>query len=190
MAKVGRVKGSRRTRPDRPYRKVPIRRLLIECNRRLAGARGPRAFELVAALVERWPQVQSGIVYLGDVKAGAMMKRCGRTAHRAKYDLVRVGLIRLHGAGPGLCPCSRCNGGQRDESKFAGGKIFNAGGERVSAATGYELDPSLIPPPSRPAPRPAGVTARRLSPAERRVLAEGQAKLSRALDAMRPRPGP
>jgi hypothetical protein len=173
----------RRTRPDRPYRKIPIRRLLIECNRRLAGARGPRAFELVAALVERWPQVQSGIVYLGDKRAGAMMQRCGRTAHRAKYDLVAVGLIRLHGAGPKCCPCAKCGGAS------AGGKILNGRGELVSAATGYELDPSLIVQP-RPAPPRAGTTRRQLSPAERRVMAEGQAKVARALENMRARPGP
>lgn len=156
----------------------------MECNRRLAGARGPRAFELVAALVERWPQVQSGIVYLGDVKAGAMMKRCGRTAHRAKYDLVAAGLIRLHGAGPKCCPCARCGG------QAAGGKILNGQGQVVSAATGYELDPALIGPrPQLSATRRAS-TPRQLSPAERRVLADGQAKLARALDAMRPRPGP
>lgn len=179
---------ARRVRPDRPYRKVPIRRLLMECNRRLAGARGPRAFELVAALVERWPQVQSGIVYLGDVRAGEMMQRCGRTAHRAKYDLVAAGLIRLHGAGPKCCPCARCGG------QAAGGKTLNGRGELVSAATGYELDPTLIkaPPTSRAQPgigRPrAG--GRSLSPAERRVLDEGRAKLARALDSMRPRPAP
>lgn len=182
----------RRTRPDRPYRKVPIRRLLIECNRRLSGARGPRAFELVAALVERWPQVQSGIVYLGDVKAGAMMQRCGRTAHRAKYDLVRVGLIRLHGAGPGLCPCSRCNGGKRDESKNAGGSIQNARGDTVSAATGYELDPELQAPPAPRAPstRRPRAGGRYESPAEARIRREGMAKVQAALEGMRGRPGP
>jgi hypothetical protein len=178
----------RRVRPDRPYRKVPIRRLLIACNRR--GLRA-RDFALAAALIERWPQVQSGIVYLGDKRAGELMRRCGRTAHRAKYDLVAAGLIRLHGAGPGMCPCSRCNGGQRDESKFAGGKILTARGERVSAATGYELDPSLITSPSsKAAARRPGGTARQLSPAERRVLDEGRAKVARALETMRARPGP
>jgi hypothetical protein len=156
----------------------------MECNRRLAGARGPRAFELVAALVERWPQVQSGIVYLGDVKAGGMMRRCGRTAHRAKYDLVRAGLIRLHGAGPKCCPCARCGG------QAAGGKILNGRGELVSAATGYELDPSLIPLPQQAAARRPGGTARQLSPAERRVRDEGRAKLARAMETMRARPGP
>jgi hypothetical protein len=155
----------------------------MECNRRLAGARGPRAFELVAALVERWPQVQSGIVYLGDVKAGAMMQRCGRTAHRAKYDLVAAGLIRLHGAGPKCCPCGGCGG------QAAGGKTLNGRGESVSAATGYELDPSLIAQP-RPAPRRVGTAPRHISPAQRRVLAEGQAKLARALDTLRGRAGP
>lgn len=179
----------RRTRPDRPYRKVPIRRLLIECNRRLAGARGPRAFELVAALVERWPQVQSGIVYLGDVKAGAMMQRCGRTAHRAKYDLVRVGLIRLHGAGPKCCPCAACGG------QAAGGKILSSSGQVVSAATGYELDPMLIQPPptahpSTPGRPRAGGRPAYESPAEARVKREGMAKLNAALEKMRPRPGP
>jgi len=174
---------SKRTRPDRPYRKLPIRRLLIECNRRGLKARD---FELVAALVERWPQVQSGIVYLGDLGAGALMRRCARTAHRAKYDLMAAGLIRLHGAGPKCCPCAGCGG------QAAGGKILNAGGELVSAATGYELDPSLIPPVSRrSAPRPSRSGAERhLSPTERRALADGQAKIARALDAMRPRPGP
>jgi hypothetical protein len=160
----------------------------MECNRRLAGARGPRAFELVAALVERWPQVQSGIVYIGDEKAGGMMRRCGRTAHRAKYDLVDAGLVQLHGAGRGLCPCSRCGG---DKTKSAGGSILNGRGDVVSAATGYELDPTLTAPPApRRSPERPRAGGRSLSPAERRIQAEGQARIAKALETMRARPGP
>lgn len=212
----------RRTRPDRPYRKVPVRRLLLECNRRLRDARGPRAFELIAALVYRWPQVQSGIVYLGDscldagrpahccsscrkqgrescehphcCAARLMGERCGKTAHRAKFDLHRVGLVRLHGAGPRHCSCSRCGGDP------AGGRIQATRGEMVSAATGYELDADMLgaggPRASsgvaaaQTAERPEGARARYLSPAEARLREEGQAKLQRALEKMRQRAGP
>lgn len=182
-----RIHGPRRSRPDSPYRAVPIRRLLVECNRRLR-TRGPRAFEAVAALVKRWPEVQSGIVYIGDEKLGGLMGRCGRTAHRAKYDLADAGLVRLHGAGRGMCPCSRCGG------QAAGGKILNARGQLVSAATGFELDPSILANPASPrgsAPgpsRPGG--GRHESPAERRIREAGQAKIRDALAQLRDRAGP
>lgn len=202
----------RATRPDRPYRKVPVRRLLLECNRRLREARGPRAFELIAALCYRWPQVQSGIVYLGDscldagrpahccsqcrkqgrencehphcCAARLMGGRCGKTAHRAKYDLQRVGLIRLHGAGPRHCPCSRCGG------DAAGGRITAARGEVVSAATGYELEGDLSDPGGRLERPPQAKPSAYTSPAQARLRREGQAKLQRALEAMRSRAGP
>lgn len=175
-------KAARRVRPDRPYRRIPVRRLLMECNRRIPKG-GGRAFLLVAALVERWPQVQSGIVYCGDDRMGELMRRCGRTAHRAKYDLVRTGLLRLHGAGPKCCPCSSCGG------QAAGGKILNARGAVVSAATGYELDPSFTGP--RPDHRSRGEGGRGVladaaarsyeSPAEARLRREGQERLRAAV---------
>jgi hypothetical protein len=171
-----------------PYRRIPVRRLLFECNRRLSSVRGPRAFELVAALVYRWPQVQSGIVYIGDAKMGDLMHRCGRTAHRAKYDLLRVGLIRLHHAGPRMCSCRRCGG------VGAGGRILNSRGQPVSCATGYELDPEVLGPPVKTPRggngRPSSSSSRYVSPAQARVRAEGQAQLREALDRMRSRAGP
>src|ERR1700674_543782 len=110
MAKGARaLNWPRRPQPARPYRKYPIRAVLFECNRRLKDARGPRAFELIAALISRSPQVQSGVVYIGDDGMGKLMGgcrckkwracacgfgRCWRTAHRAKYDLPRVGLVK------------------------------------------------------------------------------------------------
>jgi hypothetical protein len=157
----------------------------MECNRRFSAVGGPRAFELVAALVERWPQVQSGIVYIGDERAGALMRRCGRTAHRAKYDLAAAGLIVLHGAGPKYCSCARCGGPK------AGGTIYNSRNEAVAAATGYELDPTLISNPSgRAAPSTRSNAARHRSPAEQRLVDQGRAKLAAALDNLRARPGP
>jgi hypothetical protein len=187
------VRRERRRRPAVPYRAYPVRRVLIECNRRLRGVRGPRAFEALAALIYRSPQVQSGVVYIGDCCAGEhrsehccmaqLMRRCGRTAHRAKYDLADAGLIKLHNAGRGLCPCSRCGG---DQSKKAGGSILNAHGQVVGAATGYELDPSLFAPPRPPRP-PASASAYR-SPAQARAVSEGQARLAAALERMRPPP--
>lgn len=170
-----------------PYRKIPVRRLLFECNRRLSGVRGPRAFELITALVYRWPQVQSGIVYIGDAKMGDLMHRCGRTAHRAKYDLQRVGLIRLHHAGPRMCSCHRCGG------SGAGGKILNGRGQSVSCATGYELDPEVLGREgtgATPRTRPVPPGRRYDSPAEARVREEGRRKLQDALETMRRRAGP
>jgi hypothetical protein len=164
---------------------------------------------MVAALIYRSPQVGSGVVHLGDScidagrehccggcrKAGfgrcdhayccmarLMGNRCGKTAHRAKYDLLRVGLVKLHGAGPKLCPCGKCGGGH------AGGKILDASGRPVGAATGYELDPSLFaaPPKGSPPSRPSGY----VSPAQQRVRSERKAKIDAALERMRPRAGP
>jgi len=177
---------SGRAQAAAPYRKIPVRRLLFECNRRLSNSRGPRAFELIAALVYRWPQVQSGIVYIGDVKMGDLMHRCGRTAHRAKYDLQRVGLIRLHHAGPRMCSCHRCGG------VGAGGRILNGRGQPVSCATGYELDPEILGPPVK---APGGGNGRSrpnsyVSPAQARLRAEGQAKVRDALERLRSRAGP
>lgn len=177
----------RRNRPDRPYRKVPVRRLLFECNRRLHGARGPRGFEMIAALIYRWPQVQSGIVYLGDSCTDGgrehssdhccmaqLMGRCGKTAHRAKYDLLRAGLLKLHGAGSG---------------ERSGGKILNQQGRPVGAATGYELEAAILAPPVAP----AAVARRRVapsssyeSPAQQRVRREGQRKIADALARLEP----
>lgn len=202
MSRRRRIAG-RQSRPAKAYRPFPIRRVLIECNRRLAGARGPRAFEAMAALIYRSPQVKSGIVYLGDCCAKAhtsdrccmaqLMKRCGKTAHRAKYDLADAGLIRLHNAGRGLCPCSRCGG---DQSKKAGGSILNAHGQIVSAATGYELDPALFAPPAaeQAAQVPAVAAGRQSRPptsSGRPVTVEaGRARLRDALERMRSRAGP
>lgn len=169
-------RAARRQRPDLPYRKVPVRRLLLECNRRLHASRGPRAFEMMAALVYRWPQVQSGVVYIGDEGMAELMKRCGKTAHRAKYDLARAGLVKLHCAGPGL---------------RAGGKILNGRGQVVAQATGYEIDPSILKaaPESRAASRaqarPAGSGYE--SPAQARLRREGQAKIRQALENMKAR---
>lgn len=187
--------------PARPYRRYPIRRLLFECNRRLHDARGPRAFEAMAALMLRSPEVKSGIVYIGDScidagrehccgscrKAGRrqcdhrhccmsrlMGDRCGKTAHRAKHDLQRVGLVKLHGAGPQV---------------KAGGKMLDHEQRAVGAATGYELDPELFT--AEPAARPARSTlSDDRHPAEARVRREGQAKLRDALERMRSRAGP
>lgn len=184
----------RRSAPARPYRKYPIRRLLLECNRRLAGARGPRAWLALAALIHRSPQVGSGVVFLGDscVDAGRehccgscrrngksscehafccmarLMSRCGKTAHRAKYDLERAGIIRLHGAGAGV---------------RGGGKMLDGTGRAVGAATGYELDPELFTTPA-PADQQASTST---SPAQRRVAAEGMQKAREALERMRAR---
>lgn len=176
-----------RVRPDRPYRRIPVRRLLLECNRRLRDARGPRAFELLAALVYRWPNVQSGIVYLGDLRMGELMGgRCARTAHRAKYDLLRAGLVQLHHAGPRLCPCRRCNGGTVDASKSAGGTILDGRGRLVACATGYALDPDLFRDPiaSRPPGGPVPARGGYVSPYEERVKREGREKLARAMDSI------
>jgi hypothetical protein len=157
----------RRNQAHLPYRRIPVRTLLFECNKRIA-ARGPRAFEMMAALIYRWPQVQSGIIYIGDGRMAELMRRCGKTAHRAKRDLERCGLIRLH--------------------RTAGGKILNSNGQPVAAATGYEIDPAVLEkkapaPPRRPA-------APSDTPAQARVRREGQEKIRAALDTMRARPGP
>ena len=159
---------------------------------------GPRAFEMVAALAYRWPQVQSGIVYIGDscIDAGRehccgscrkqgrascshehccmarLMRRCGKTAQRAKHDLQRVGLVKLHGAGPGV---------------HAGGKFTGPEGP-TAAATGYELEAAIFAAPRPPrAPRPASDY---VSPAVARVRAQGQAKMRQALESMRERASP
>jgi len=186
---------SGRVRPDAPYRKLPIRRLLFECNRRLHHARGPRAFELVAALIQRWPHVQSGIVYIWDSCEGGrhrsehccmaqLMRRCGKTAHRAKYDLADVGLIKLHCAGRGRCNCRRCNG------EAAGGKILNSKGQSVSQATGYELDPSVLAVPIISARKSQPRVSSYESPAQRRLREQGQATMRKAVESMRSRAGP
>jgi hypothetical protein len=164
-----------------PYRRLPVRRLLFECNRRLHGSRGPRGFEMVSALIYRWPQVQSGIVYIGDSCTDAgrehrsdhccmaqLMKRCGKTAHRAKYDLLRAGLVKLHGAGPG---------------ERAGGKILNQKGQAVGAATGYQLDPAVLDAP-RPPSTPKAASGYE-SPAQQRLRADGRRKLADAVERMR-----
>lgn len=213
------MKRERRRRPTAPYRSYPIRRVLMECNRRLSGAHGPRAWLVIAALIYRSPKVQSGIVYLGDscTEAGRehvcgacrrngktaceheyccmarLIARSGKTAHRAKYDLADAGLIRLHNAGRRLCPCRRCNGGNADPSKNAGGSIFD--GERhVGAATGYELDPGLFaaPPPIHRGGRPPAPPDRKryVSPAEERIRREGMGKIRDSLERMRSRAGP
>jgi len=197
-----------RQRPDRPYRPISPRRLWLEFNQRLRQARGPRAHELMAALIFRWPQTRSGIVYLGDscldnghaehrctscrrenrqgcphpycCAARLMGNRCGKTAQRAKFDLMRAGIVRLHGAGPGV---------------RAGGMVLNSRGQAVPAATGYELEPLLFasrpagstPPPEsmgRPTGRPPAPTAQ---PA---TLEAGREKMRVALERLRGRAGP
>lgn len=97
-----------------------------------------------------------------------LMSRCGKTAHRAKYDLQRVGIIRLHGAGAGV---------------RGGGKMLDGTGRAVGAATGYELDPELFATPTS-TERQASTTS---SPAQRRVAAEGMQKAREALERMRSR---
>lgn len=189
-----------------------------ECHRR-APSQGLRCFEMLMALISRFPQVQSGILYIGDScldagrehccgacrKAGrrcehryfCMAKlmgkgRCGKTAHRAKYDLLRVGLIRLVGAGPRMCPCEGCGGGK------AGGTILNSNGQPVAGATGYEIDPELFGQPKQTRPRARGKEraissghgAVWASPAERRLQEENSARMHALVDDMRSRAGP
>lgn len=184
----------------------------MECNRRLAGARGPRAFEAMAALIYRSPQVNSGVVYLGDscIDSGRehccgrcrkegrarcehefccmarLMHRCGKTAHRAKYDLAEAGLIRLHHAGRKLCPCARCGG---DSTRKAGGSILDGDGRAVGAATGYELDPQVFAAPVERPARPTGAAATTLlrPPA---TIAQGLEKIRAALERRQDRAGP
>lgn len=189
----------KRTQAASPYRPLPVRRMMFECNRRLHEARGPRAFEMMIALVKRWPHVKSGIVYIGDscIDAGRehccgtcrrkgltscehdhccmarLMQRCGKTAHRAKHDLFRVGLVKLHGAGPGV---------------RAGGKIIDGHDLPVGSATGYELDPALFAAP-RP-PKTGRPPSRYESPAQARVRSEGQRKLAETMRAIGARAGP
>jgi hypothetical protein len=162
---------SGRLQPDKPYRKLPIRRLLVAVNQRCGHRRGPRIFEMVAVLIDCFPRVQSGVLYLGDEAMGKLMKRHEKTAHRAKADLLESGLVRLSCCGP-----------------RSGGKILNQAGQPVAQATGYELDPSLFPEPRRAS---AAAPARPLSsPAEARVRAAGRQRIQEALDRLRSRAGP
>jgi hypothetical protein len=195
---MSRARGA--SQPAAPYRRYPARKLLFECNRRLRDARGPRAFEMMAALIYRSPQVKSGIVHLGDscIDAGRehccghcrregrrscehphccmarlMGDRCGKTAHRAKYDLLRAGLVKLHGAGP---------------AERAGGKILDGSGRPVGAATGYELDPELFAAPAstgRSAPGPSRPGVGRHTAA---TPAAGLAKMRAAIERQRAGP--
>lgn len=175
----------RRNQPALPYRPISPRRLIQECKRRLyrLGVRGPRGYELAAVLVELAPKVQSGVIYMGDVRMAERMGRCSKTAHRGKYDLLRAGLVRLSGAGPKMCPCAKCGG------TAAGGRILNSHGQPVSAATGYELDPSLL---SRPklGPAPLAKGSNHETPAQRRLRLEQAERLREAGDRLRGRPGP
>jgi hypothetical protein len=172
-----------RSQAHSSYRPLPVNRLLKECNRRVP-SQGPRCFEMLVALVKRFPQVQSGTLYIGDEGIAKLMGegRCGKTAHRAKYDLLRVGLIRLKHAGPRMCPCGRCGG------EKAGGTILNSNGKAVAAATGYEVDPALFGQPKSPKPpRPSSSYE---SPAQRRLREQNQDRMKRALESLRPRAGP
>lgn len=164
----------------------------------------------MAALIFRSPQVASGVIYIGDScldagrehhvcgscrKAGKiecghehccmarLMRRCGRTAHRAKYDLADAGLVRLHGAGRRMCPCGRCGG------TSAGGSILDQTGKPVGAATGYELDPEVFAVPVE-RPRPTGAAPPAATVQQRLTLAAGQRQLADALERMRQRAGP
>jgi len=173
----------RRNQAARPYQPPSPRRIIAECKRRLWPMRGPRAFEAIAVLVELFPKRQSGVVFIGDLKMAKAMGRCEKTAHRAKYDLLRVGAIRLHGAGPRMCPCGGCGGAK------AGGTIFNSNGQPVSAATGYELDPALLVQP-RQSPRSPRKPTSYESPAELRLREQNKGRMARALESLRPRAGP
>ena len=77
--------------------------------------RAQRAFW---ALLVRSREIQSGIVYLGNVGLGERVDRCGRTIQRAKPQLRASGLVIVHAGG---------------------GKMINEHGQVTEAATGYEL---------------------------------------------------
>lgn len=148
------------------------------------GIRGPRCYELVAVLVQLFPQVQSGVVFKGDLGMAGLMDRCSKTVHRAKYDLLRCGLVRLHCSGPKMCPCSSCGG------QAAGGKILNSRGQSVSAATGYQLEPALLSRPKQRRPPRAQRASSNESPAERRLREEGRQRMAGIVAGLKARAGP
>lgn len=98
----------RRQRPSQPYRPVSRGRLdrEIRAAAQAHGLHGDRVWRLTRALLELLPKVQSGVAYMGDDGMAKLMgRRAGKTAHRAKFDALRCGLIHLTGSGPKRCPC-------------------------------------------------------------------------------------
>jgi hypothetical protein len=145
----------------------------------LPARRRPRGVQLMLGLdaFQRQINFRYGRVFVGN-KTLAGLARCSQsTILRAKQDAIAAGVLVIE--------------------KTVGGYTLSEHGERVRAATGYELPdklprakaPDVPKPPDAPVDHDAPEAPKR-SFIRRRRIAEGLSKINDAMTALKSRAGP